>query len=186
MAKVDVSKWNKRLRAMEDTGVVAMEDIYEELVKEGFILNNTEEGSNKPISLSSKYKNDWMSNKTPEEQQSLFDKLDNLIPSSRGFKKGYYGMAAETQSWQDLFDDFWGDYYEGSNTPSGLKITNFDNKGFSDEDLFRLGDDIAEFAYRAGKKRLNKGDVLYYKKYLEQALTTGKYGKRLFPTTKKE
>lgn len=182
MAKVDVSKWNKRLRAMEDTGVVAMEDIFEALVKEGFVLNNTEEGSKKPITLSSKSINDM----TPEEQQSAFEKLDRIIPTSRGFKRGYYGMAAETQSWQDLFDDFWGDYYEGSYTPSGLKVTNFDNKGFSDEDLFRLGDDISEFAYRAGKKSLNKGDVLYYKRYLEQALTTGRYEKRLFPTTKKE
>ena len=182
MAKVDVSKWNKRLRAMEDTGVVSMEDIFVELVREGFGLNNTEEGSNKPITVSSRSINDM----TPEERQSAFEKLDRLIPSSREFKKGYYGMAAETQSWQDLFDDFWGDYYEGSYTPSGLKVTNFDNKGFSDEDLFRLGDDISEFAYRAGKKSLNKGDVLYYKKYLEQALTTGRYEKRLFPTTKKE
>ena len=176
MAKVDVSKWNKRLRAMEDTGVVAMEDIYEALVKEGFGLNNTGEGNKKPITLSSKSINDM----TPEEQQSAFEKLDRLIPSSRGFKKGYYGMAAETEIWQDLFDDFWGEYYTGEVKPNGIKVTVFDNMGFSDEDLFRLGDDISAFASKAGKKQLNKGDVKFYEHYLKQKLQSGRYEKSIY------
>lgn len=183
MAKVDLSKWNKRLRAMESSGV-AMEDVYEDLIRAGFVLKNNEVGSNKPVTVSSKYEGGWISNKSPEERKSFFDKLDNIIPSSRNFENGYYGMQASTETWTDLFDDFWGDYYEGNYTPEGLKITNFDNKGFSDEDLDRIGEDISEFAHRAARKMLKKGEVVYYKQMLKQALEKKSYSRRYFPTSK--